>query len=860
MKDITPPKRILNFFRWFCHPDYVDDIEGDLTERFYRNIEDSSTQKAKRIFAIEVIKLLRPEIIKPMGGTYRLNNFGLLKNYLNISWRSLKQQKLYAGINIGGLALGLACFIMIYLYVSHEQSYDKFYPNLENTYRIFQRQEGNHSLGTDLYAVTPGALPPTLIAEYPEVEYATSVLDMNVLFTVENEHYMEPALGGDPHFFDVLRLEFISGNRKTALDQPSGLVLTESFANKIFNSKDVLGKEVEFWGKTATVTGVIKDPPANSSIKYSAIFSILRSNYYQQEVKKTKWNGNEYNTFVTLKPGHSAKDLEAKMPALLQKHWAHTDIKVEYIFQRIDEMHLGQNINEDIAVKGNRDQLTLFSIVAILVIILACFNYMNLAIARSTNRNKEVGVRKVIGAKKSQLIFQFLMESILMTTLSLFVAVGLVYLILPYFSHLIERELEISTLFELSLFPWLLLLVLVIGVFSGLYPSVVISSQKAVGAFKNNLINQPKSLNLQKWLIVGQYAISITMIISSILIYRQFQFIKERPLGYDKDMLLTINLRGKNVFENMDILKNEWQSRPSILAMSNSSNPPTYIQSSTFLTLDRKGLIYRLYTDSDFINLFNIELVAGRYFEPDRNNKETDRVLNETAARALGWSPSEAVGKTFVNEGGDTKTVIGVVKDFHMHSMHLPIAPLMIGYRENEWKLSLKISSENINETIIYLEESYSKFSPYPFNYSFIDDQFERLYKVDRQQADIINFFTILAVIIASIGLFGLSAFLIQQRTKEIGIRKVLGASVSQITTLLTTGFVKLVFIGFLISIPVSWLITSNWLDRFAYRISIEWGVFVIVGFLSALLAVLTVGAKSINAALTNPVNCLRDE
>lgn len=785
----------------------------------------------------------------------------MIRNYFKVTVRNLFRQKLYSAINIGGLSIGIASFLLIFIYVQYEKSFDKFYPNADNIYNIYQQQPGNFSLGTDFFAVTPAALAPALIEEYPEVAYATSLDTYSTLLESEGAHHYEEIVVADEKFFQVFDHTFLEGNPETALSTAEGAVLTQSLAKKLFKNENPIGKEITFWAGASFVTGIIQDPPRNSSLRFSCVLSLQASEYYQSERKKEKWSGNSYYTFLTLRETADRAALEGKMDALLQKYWAHTDIQNKYFIQPLTDFHLRANINEEIGIKGNAKRLTVFSIVAILILVLAGINYMNLAIARSINRAKEVGLRKAIGARKRQLIYQFLGESVFLSLLALVVALLAVQAVLPLFGQMVERELALQLLSELNLIPLLVIVVSLLGIVSGSYPALFMSSLKPALVLKGKLGNKSGG-KLQKFLIVGQYSISIIMLICSLIAYQQMNFIGDKELGIEKEQIVTVRVRGTEMRENLDLIKSEFLGFSNVEAVTSTSSMPTDVESSTFLNLDRTGgNIYRLYTDDQFLNVYGVELLAGRFLDSDAvMENETDYLINETAARALGWTPQSAVGQEYINEGGDRKNIIGVVADFHMHSMHIPIAPLMIGKRERLRFIAVKIGGGNISETLQRLEKTVKEYSNYPFDYTFMDDHFDQLYKEDQRQGQLLGFFTILAMIIAGLGLFGLAAFEAVQNKKEVGIRKVLGASVQNIVWIFGKKFLSLVIIGFIISIPISWFFMERWLQDFAYRINLNWWMFALGGGFAVLIAFFTISSQSLKAALVNPVDSLKNE
>ena len=796
----------------------------------------------------------------------------MFKNYFKIAWRSMVRQKLYASINILGLAVGLTCFILTFLYVNHEFSYDWFYPNAEQIYRVYQRQAGNMYLGTDFFAVTPAGLPNAMVAELPEVIAATSVGQQRALLSQDETSYYEQGLWADVNFFEVFPFTFVAGDPKTALAAAKQIVLTESMAQKIFGERNPIGQTLVYQNRDPfTITGVIKDPPTNSSLRFSFISSILSNSDYVRDVNKEKWEGNSYLSFFTIAENTDPKAVERKLSAVYDKYIGYDDtypFQDTYYVQALSDLHLETNANFDIGLKGNPKYVRLFSLIAVIVLLLACVNYTNLAIARSLKRAREVGLRKTVGASRRQLIGQFIGESILVASLALLLALGLVQLFAPFFGYLLERQIELDLYNNLWLIPGLLLLVVVVGVIAGSYPAFVMASLRPAHILKGKTTGRFSKMNLQRWLVVGQYATSIVLVISSMIIYRQFQFIQNKELGFNTDHIVTvpISFRDDNVLDNIDVLKSELMRHPQILAVATSQDLPTSIESSTIINdRDRSNreddlAIYRATVDYDFLDVFGIELLAGRNFSADiQTDIEAGYILNETAARAMGWTAEEAIGQQFEHQGQET--IIGVVKDFHMHSMHMAIEPLMLHLRQRFFRyLSVRVRPENMSEALAVIEASVKAYSPYPFQYNFLDERFDQLYKADFRLGEIFGFFTILSILVASLGLFGLAAFTAGQRTKEVGIRKVLGATTQSIVTMLSRDFLTMVLIGFLVAIPIAWYVMNRWLQSFAYRVDIEWGIIVLAGLLAIIIAFFSVTTQSFKAALANPVDALKNE
>jgi putative ABC transport system permease protein len=875
----TPPISAQRLLIRFLRNDLAEEVLGDLDEKFYSTLNNKSLLRARLNYWHQVVNYLRPFALKK-SLFHNLIASAMFRNYFKITLRNLVKQKLYSAINIGGLSIGLTCFIMIMLYVQHEFSYDRFYQNADRIYRVYQRQAGNVFLGSDYFAVTPAKLASILMEEFPEVSNATSLTERHALLGHEENYLLEKGILADQYFFKVFPFPFSKGNPKTALDDTKSIILTESFARKLFGSEDPMGQSLRYINSEQwmTVTGVISDPPVNSSFQFSYVVNIFSDQQYAEQVKRSHWNNNSFHTFFTLADGAGTQTFSEKFPALIKKYqdpqgYANYPFKDQYFVAKMTDAHLQTGLNFDIGVKGDRTYVYLFSVVGTIVLLLACVNYMNLAVARSINRAREVGVRKVMGAFRWQLIGQFWSESILIAFLALLIAVGLTYVLLPYFSHLIERPLALDFSGNTLLLPGLMLLVVVVGLFSGNYPALFMSALHPVQVLKGKVQGAFSGTRVQRWLIVGQFMVSIVLITGSVVIYRQLQFIRQKELGYNKDHVIVVSTR--DLMKNYENIRNEWLQNPDILTMTATSHILTNITSSTIINDEEGGdksddlAIYDLQADYDFLNVFGIELLAGRNFSREMaSDAESGYLINETAARAMGWSPEEAIGKQFTHEGtlyrgvGSRKeTVIGVMKDFHMHSMHLSIQPLMVRLRKDYLRfISIKVRPENLQKTIAMIGTTVKKFSPYPVEYQFLDEHFDQLYKSDMKLGEVFGFFTGTSILIASLGLFGLAAYTTGQRTREISIRKVMGASVQNIVFLLVKDFLRPITLACLLSVPLAWYATNEWLSSFAYRIDLEWWMFGVAGLLALLLANLAISYQSVKASLANPVDSLKAE
>lgn len=864
-RNTIPPKLAEKVIRWFCKEQFLEEIIGDLYE-YHDEIKEHPSWKRNLLYWFHTVNFLKPWALKSISGSQKLNNYGMLKNYFKISWRSLFRQKLYSFINIGGLTIGLTCFILIFLYVQHERSYDRFYKDSDNIHRVYKRNIGYEYMGTDKQALMVVGMAPSLMADFPEVLYASTLKDQVALLSFDENHYHENGLRVDENFFKVFDLDLMQGNAETALQVTESIILTESLAQKMFGDQDPVGQPVMIHNRDAfIVTGVIEDAPSNSSFQYTFLTPMTSSAQYVREMKGDQWNNYDYYTFLKLSPQVTAQTLENKLPQLIETYQKDYPYQLSYHVQAMTDLHLETEVNSDVGLKGNPQYVSLFSFIAVVVLLLACFNYMNLAIARSIKRAKEVGLRKVIGAVRRQLIVQFITESVLISFIALGLAMICTYFTLPLFAEWLERPISLNLLENTWLIPGLVLLTFLVGAFSGSYPALFMSSLKPIDVLKGRINQGLSGMKLQRILVIAQYATSIVLVIGSLVISRQFRFIQDKELGYDTEQVVTVTMLDRKTLEVVDELKNEWSSNPNIISYTTTSELPTNVTSGTIVRPKGAGEeqefeIYRARMDFGYLDVFGIELIAGRDFSPEIKTDLTHaRIINESAAKALGWTPEEAIGKQ-ITEVTD-KTIIGVIKDFHMHSMHMEIGPLMLMMRGNWFQyMALKVRPENLSETIGAIQVSIEKYSPYPFEYRFLDDRFDELYRTESRLGEMFGVFTVLAILIASLGLFGIAAFATGQRRKEIGIRKVLGASVQSITTSLASDFLKLVIIGFILAIPIAWFAMNSWLSDFAYRVNIEWWMFVLAGGTAFVIALLTIIAQSIKAALSNPVNCLQNE
>ena len=762
----------------------------------------------------------------------------------------------------------MTCFILITLYIQYELSYDKHHEKADRIYRVIQQQKGNDFRGTDLFALAPMPLVPTLKEGFPEVEAATTLQISDALLSHNEEVFSEQGLFSDEFVFDVFTFPVLKGDGKKALKDPNAILLTESLAKKYFADEPAIGKTLLFENdRPLTVKGIIQDIPDNQHFGFDYITSFKNLPYYEQDLGR--WNSNNYRAYVVLPEGYDYKELEEKMTAFdeyTEAAYSSAPFGPKFFLQPILDIHLRSRINFEMSANGDIRYVYLFASIAFIILLLASINYMNLATARSARRAKEVGMRKVLGARKGQLINQMLGESFFLTIISFLVALTLVDILLPAFNQLLDKPIP----FHIIGNSWILVVMfsaaLLVGGLSGLYPAVFLSAVSPIKAFRGTFLkNYKEGAVLRNILVIGQFTTAIVLAIGSVVIYQQLQFIQNKKLGFNRDQVVYIPFGQQEVNKKATTIKAELLDHPQIEKVSFATVLPlnSYnqgVENSWEGNVNQEELwIYRNYVDYDFFDLFEIELLEGRNFSPDYPTDTTATyILNESAVKALGWE--SPIGKQF-RDG----QVIGVVKDFHFQPFDLAIEPLWITFRNSgnsfNGNIVMKVNMDDLDGALAHIQQTMKTLLPQmPFEHRFLDDSYNQLYQSEKRFGQAFNIFTLLALFIACIGLFGLVSHNVLQRTKEIGIRKVLGASVTNIVELLSKDFLKLVIVALFLAAPIAWYAMRQWLENFAYRIELQWWVFALAGILAIGIAFLTVSLQSVKAALANPVESLRNE
>jgi putative ABC transport system permease protein len=794
----------------------------------------------------------------------------MIKHYFKIALRNLGRHKLLSGINILGLAIGIACCLLIALYVFHEKSYDRFHKNADRIVRA--TMELSYNGNVTKVAVTGTKVLPEFKRVFPEVEDGVRLYPVTAIVEYDNKLFQEKKfVYADSTLLNIFSFPLLQGDPLKALAGPNQLIVTESTAEKYFGNENALGKIIRVNNdKDYVVTGVARDCPANSQIQFNVVgsWSSLTDPVFNVE----SWFDASHYTYLLLKKPGMHKALEAKINAYFKSQNKDYGVSgknyLSIPVQPLTDVHLNAVVEGGLEPGGDYRYVYIFSGVALLILVIACANYVNLTTARAVERAREVGVRKVAGASRKQLFTQFIGESMLTVLAALLISLVMVRLFLPAFNMIAAKQLTLDSLLRPATLTALGIILFSIGFFGSLYPALVLSGFNPIKVLKGNIRTGFSGIRFRQSLIVVQFFISVVLIVSTLVIRGQLSYIQNKKLGYDNDHVVV--LRGdESVIKKINTVKTELLNNPNILGVSTCNQTPTFIPGKYNLSLDGKEMIIAgVRVDKDFIRTMGMNIKSGTDFtkaEEEAAFAITDTIqrpviINETAARSFGWTNDNAVGKKISFQGRNS-IVKGVIGDFHYTSMHEAISPFIIFLSNDISKILVKVSSHELPRTILYMEKKWSELAPHlPFEYEFLDDQFSKLYSAETRTGKIFYAFALMAIGLACLGLLGLVTFATHQRTKEIGIRKILGASVQGIIALLSKDFLKLVGIATLIAVPVAWWVMNKWLQDFAYRISIQWWVFLIAGCIAVVIALLTISFQAVKAAFSNPVKSLRTE
>lgn len=889
-----PPQIILKFLRWFCKEEYLEEIEGDLFELFDKQHEVSPA-KAKWSFGFSVIRYFRPGFIKSFKQENVLTGPIMLKSDLKISWRSLKKQPFFTFLNTFGLAVGMAGALLISLFIYDELSFDKMFADSGRIYRLNIDHQNAGELNR--YAAVSSPLSNVMKQDYPQAETITRFKNTGSVFLKKTDSELfvkeEHVVGADSAFFEMFGLDLLIGDTETAFNNPNTVVLTRSAAEKHFEVHEALGQVLVMDdNESYVISGIMEDLPRNSFLRDHSVFISMSS---FEDAEGTAWNNWAYPTFVKLLPTSDPENLHAYLATVKERYlipWAMTFVPgltlessraadeatgsfMNFNAIPLTDIHLySPNINGEFTQNSDIQNVYILSIIGFFLILLACVNFMNLSTAQSLKRAKEVGIRKTLGSNRLGLIRQFLTEAGLISFLSFLLAIAISYFTMPYFNEFSEKAMLIP--FDNPTF-WLLLisLVVLLGFLSGSYPAFFMSRFMPIKVLKGNGQTSVEGGAIRNSLVVFQFSISIFLIISTLVVFQQLSFIQNKDLGFQKDQILVID-DVDAVGDQMESFKQSIKQISHVENVSTSSflptpsvrNGMTFFPEGSVLQPEKALIIGNWRVDYEYVSILDLEIIAGRNFNIQFATDTAGIILNESTVAMLEIEPEEALGMRLTNDFGrpdkenmEFLTVIGVVKNFHFETLRNSINAMSLSIGNDPQKMIVKLNPGNFSNSISDIEQIWGKVAPeQPFSYYFMDDSFNETYEAELRLGRIFATFTILSIFIACLGLFGLAAFNAERRTKEIGIRKVLGASIQQIIYRLSIDFLKLVGIAVLVALPVGWYVMNSWLKDFSYRIEIGVEVFIIAAFLAVFVSLLTVSYQSIKAAIMDPVKSLKSE
>ena len=795
----------------------------------------------------------------------------MIRNFLILAIKHLRKQRVFSFINILGLTVGITCCFMIFLFILNEMSYDNFHKNGKNIYRVMRVGNLNGGVREIPYLSPPYG--PTLKNDYPDaIQQSVRVMKDNNLISYKDISFNEKDMYlTDENFFTFFDFKLLVGDKASVLKDPNSIVLTETTAKKYFGSEHPIGKILEFnKQQQLKVTGIAADVPTNSHLQFDMILSLELYRPMQPEWF-TQWPNNSMFTYVQLNPAVNAKELENQFPDFMNKYlgeyYAAAGFKMGLTIKPLKDIYFASDALDRSVKHGNKKMVYIFMSVAILILIIACINFVNLATARATDRTKEVGLRKVLGAVRGQLIGQFMMESVLYATLACIFSVGAVKLLMPAYTNLLGYELP-SFWNNPLIYAFVFGVIIIVGLLAGSYPAFLLASFRPIESLRGKLRKGNSGAFFRKGLVVFQFGVSVLLIVSVVIIMSQMSYIRNTNLGFDKEQSLIVRFDNVSISANRLQFKSRLQTIPSVKSVSLMSGEPGGFHDGYSFEAEAKPnekfLFSTEFTDFDFVKTLGVKIIAGRDFSENYRTDSAEAVLiNRKAAITLGYAPEAAIGKWIRNLGRDSlrRTIVGVVEDYHYATLKDKIGPLVISPGRDRRLALIKINTGQVQSAVNSIKQVYSSIAPaYPFEYSFLDEGFDRLYKTESKQQSVLTVFSVIAIFIACLGLFGLASYTALKRTKEIGVRKVLGSSVRNICFLLSGDLLKPVLMGTLIAIPVGYYAMSKWLEGFAYRISFQWWMFAVAILTAMMIALLTVGLQALKAALANPIKSLRTE
>lgn len=879
-----PPSLSRKLLLWFLREDLAEEVVGDLDEKFYQTIKTRSSFRAKSEYWFQVFNYLRPFAVRKLKYSHT-NSLAMFENYFRIAWRNLLKQKMYSSVKIGGFSIGVAACLLIAVYIQQELSYDQHYEAKDRIYRVMGLSMFRGEETRNIWF--PAPMAEALLDDYAEFELTGHINPGGNFGAGSNEvrrvdqsesSHEDGFIFVSPSMLLILELPFVSGHPKRALDEPNTIVITETKAKKYFGSEDPIGKLLILnndENRQYKVTGVIADFPVTSHFRYDFLMTLTGKEFWPGE--SNDWRSSNYFNYVRVKPGSDIAQLERKLTSLTKKYYLPAEIagggdknaidwvnKMTFKLQPIDDIYINRmGAPEDDAHHGDIRYVWLFGAIAGFILFIACINFINLSTARSANRAKEVGLRKVVGSMRSSLVRQFLTESVLFSVLSFIFGLMLAVTTLPWFTALVGKPL-VFPWHEWWIIPAVIAGALAIGIAAGMYPAFYLSSFKPAAVLKGNVSRGSKSAGVRNVLVVFQFMISIVLIVSTLVVHKQMEFILNRKIGFDKDHVLL--LHGSHTLEGQVVpFKNELKNLSGVNNATVTSFIPIAGNRRNGSGMWTKEIpeeqsigSQQWFVDDDYVNTLGIKIIEGRNLSDKIASDSSAIVVNQAFLKAFGWK--QGVGKEVINWKGPW-TIVGVIEDFNFESMRRSIEPLALQLKHSNRIVAVNIKGSDIESTLDAISTVWKRFSPnQSIRYTFMDESYARTYDDVRRVERIFTSFAVLAIVVACLGLFALSAFMVEQKGKEISIRLVLGAPVRHIFGLLTTNFVKLILISFVLAAPIGWYLMDTWLEDYAYKIDLSAGIFIWSGILSLFIALLTISYQSIRAAFVNPVDKLKSE
>lgn len=860
----TPPHHLLRFFRWYCHPDYLEDIEGDLWERYERNTREKGIRGANWRFFRDVLLLFRPGIIRPMKEKSQLINYGMFRNNLKTAFRIFKFEKSFTAINVIGLTAGIWCSILIALWVQHEYSFDRFHAKEDQLYRLLKNDFlDNNEIKTLPWTAYP--IADVVVEEIPGVVDRVRCAEPEPLvLSMQDRFVKQIVIAADPNFFEVFSFPLIEGDPKSCLRDLSSIVISEQLANNHFNAESAIGKTISIYegpySMDFKVTGIFRKIPENSSMQFDVVLPV--DNYLPFMSYPEHWGNSWLFTYIVLDRKANIKEVNDQLKELPERK-----VGAEWftlMLQPYADQYLYAKIENGQVIGGRINYVIMFAMIAIFTLLIACFNFVNLTTARSARRSKEIGIRKVTGAGKGALIFQFLVESALLVGFSITMAVLLAQLSMPVFNEVTGKNMTIDFL-NINFYKLLSAIVIVTLLLSGIYPAIFLASFQAIRALKGKLKKNTTEAMLRRGLVTFQFGLAVLLIAGTLAVFLQLTYIQNKDLGLDRENIIYVPMDFKSQ-PHYQSIKTEISRHSGIQAVSasdgdfmtelgTSSDPKWKDKDISEKHLNRFAIM-----DIDFglLELLDIKMSQGRSFSPDFPADTSNFIINEEAAKTMGLEHPIGEDLEFSRVKGK---IVGVAKNFHFASLHEPIMPIILRCKPSSSALLyVKTRPAKTKEVLSYLEKIHDKHSDVPFAYHFLDKTLEQGYKKEMATQKLAGYFSILAIIISCLGLLGLASYSAERRTREMAIRKVMGAKVVNIVNLLLNEYLRLISIGLLIGIPIAYYWTKSWLNSFAYKVQLDWWVYALPGVLVFFVAFLTVSKLSLKTARTNPVDSLKND